>query len=456
MININNISQYYFIGIGGIGMSALARYFKRQGKEVSGYDKTPSPITHALQAEGIEITFEPTLSAIPEVYKNNTSTCVIYTPAIPGDNILLVWFNKNNFPVFKRSQILGELSKQFTCLAVAGTHGKTTTSSILAHLLVECGMKITAFLGGIAENFQSNFVFTGNDIMVVEADEFDRSFLQLHPDVACVTSIDADHLDVYENASDMEETFKEFSNLLEDKNKLVHKNGLPFNGKTVAVDQPADFQAINTRIEEGHYVFDLVTPNQTIKNLRFGLPGHHNLFNAVTALGMAIIAGTPTHCLPKALYEFKGVERRFSYKLKTPRHVLIDDYAHHPTEIEALFQAVTEMYPNEEKLIVFQPHLFSRTRDFADGFAQRLAQFDEVMLLDIYPAREKPIKGITSQKLVDKINKLKHKNALPAKVVVREELGKLVKQSGCRIKLMVGAGNIGEEVEKIKQLLIND
>ncbi len=456
MINIKNISHFYFIGIGGIGMSALARYFLRQGKTVSGYDKTPSSITHTLQAEGINVMYKLTVSEIPEAYKNKTTTCVIYTPAIASDNPLLEWFKTHDFPVYKRSKILGELSKNTTCLAVAGTHGKTTTTAILAHLLAASGMKITAFLGGIAENYNANFIDTGDDIMVVEADEFDRSFLQLHPDIACVTSMDADHLDVYQNASEMEKTFQEFSELVPEKDKLLHKKHLPLNGKTVSVQEKADFQAINIRIENAHYVFDLRTPNETIKELRFALPGHHNLFNAVTALGMAIIAGTPTRCLPKALYEFKGVKRRFSYKIKTKNQVLIDDYAHHPTEINALYQAVSELYPNQKKLIVFQPHLFSRTRDFADGFAQSLAQFDEVLLLDIYPAREKPIKGISSQLVADKIDALKDKNVWEVKVVSKKDLQRVVKQSKCDVKLMVGAGDIGDEVERIKQVLIND
>jgi UDP-N-acetylmuramate--alanine ligase len=403
MNNLKNIQNFYFVGIGGIGMSALARYFNLQGKRVFGYDKTPSEITKALQSEGIEITFEDEVSNLPETINNKEKTLVVSTPAIPKNNAILSWLKSENYTILKRAELLGEISKNSLCLAVAGTHGKTTTSAILAHLLAECNMPITAFLGGISENYQSNLIYKGNEIMVVEADEFDRSFLQLSPDIACVTSMDADHLDIYKDASDLENTFIEFSGLLPKQENLLYKKGLPLKGKTVSATETADFEARNIRIEEGSYVFDLKTPSEEIKDLRFNLPGRHNMFNAVTALGMAILAGSPTDRLPKALQDFKGVKRRFSYKIRTEKLVLIDDYAHHPTEIDALYQAVTEMYPKKKKLIVFQPHLFSRTKDFASGFAKSLSQFDEILLLDIYPAREEPISGITSKWLLDKI-----------------------------------------------------
>ncbi len=403
MIEFKNIQYFYFIGIGGIGMSALARYIKLQGKEVYGYDKTPTDITNELKAEGISIQFEDRVSTLPNEIQNRNKTWVIYTPAIPKSNNILSWFRTENYRVIKRAKLLGEISKNSMCLAVAGTHGKTTTSAILGHLLADCNMSVTAFLGGISENYHSNLIHKGNELMVVEADEFDRSFLQLSPDIACVTSMDADHLDIYKDASGLEKTFIEFSELLPIKENLLIKKGLPLKGKTVSLTEEADFEAKNIRIEKGIYVFDLKTPSEEIKNLRFHLPGRHNMFNAVTALGMAILAGTPADCLPKALSSFKGVKRRFSYKIRTEDLVLIDDYAHHPTEIDALFQAVDEMYPNSEKLIVFQPHLYSRTRDFASGFAKSLSQFNEVFLLDIYPAREEPIQGITSKWLLEKI-----------------------------------------------------
>lgn len=443
---LENISNVYFVGIGGIGMSALARYVLLLGKSIYGYDKTPTILTEELSKEGMKITFKDSISEISkELSKDNT--LVVYTPAIPKDSVILNHFTSEGFEVVKRAKLLGEVTKNTLCLAVAGTHGKTTTSAILGHLMAECNMPVTAFLGGIAENYNSNFISKGTEITVVEADEFDRSFLQLQPDIACVTSMDADHLDIYGDASTIEDSFKEFSKLIQNKNYLLHKKGLPLDGQTVAIEEDADFEAQNVRIENGTYVFDLKTPKETIKNLQFIIPGHHNLHNAVTALGMAISAGTPTPGLPKALLSFKGVQRRFSYKIKTEDLVLIDDYAHHPTEIDALFQAVSEMYPNDKKVIVFQPHLFSRTRDFGDGFAKSLSQFDEVLLLDIYPARELPIDGIHSEWLLNKI--LNPKKAL----INKQALGKTLKSSSCKVKLMVGAGDIGSEVEKVTQYL---
>jgi len=428
-------------------MSALARYFNLQGKKVFGYDKTPSKITNTLISEGITIQYKDQVSLIPEVIQKNKNTLIVFTPAIPQNNKILTWLNSKEYNITKRSELLGEISKNSICLAVAGTHGKTTTSAILGHLLASCNMPVTAFLGGVTENYNSNLIYKGSEIMVVEADEFDRSFLHLKPNIACITSMDADHLDIYGTTSELENTFVEFSKLVPDSNNLLFKKGLPLEGKTVSATETADFEARNVRIEDGSYVFDLKTPSEEIKNLRFHLPGRHNMFNAVTALGMAILAGSPTDCLSKALQDFKGVKRRFSYKIKTENLVLIDDYAHHPTEIDALYQAVTEMYPQNKKLIVFQPHLFSRTKDFGNEFAKSLSRFDEVMLLEIYPAREEPIEGISSQWLLDKIENGNKE------IVTKEELSREVKKSNCKIKLMVGAGDIGIEVESVTKYL---
>ena len=312
---LENISNVYFVGIGGIGMSALARYVKLLGKNVFGYDKTATHLTDELVKEGMKITFIDAVSEIPKGLTIENSL-IVYTPAIPKDSAILNHFTIEGFEVVKRAKLLGEVTKNTLCLAVAGTHGKTTTSAILGHLMAECNMPVTAFLGGIAENYNSNFISKGTEITVVEADEFDRSFLQLQPDIACVTSMDADHLDIYGDASTIEDSFKEFSKLITNKNHLLHKKGLPLNGQTVAIEEDADFEAQRVRIENGSYVFDLKTPNETIKNLQFIIPGHHNLHNAVTALGMAISAGTPTPGLPKALLSFRGVQRRFSYKIK--------------------------------------------------------------------------------------------------------------------------------------------
>ncbi|MBT8255147.1 MAG: UDP-N-acetylmuramate--L-alanine ligase [Bacteroidia bacterium] len=443
---LKDISQFYFVGIGGIGMSALARYMNLLGKQVQGYDRSPTKLTNELIREGMDVTFIDEVSNVERQLKPE-ETLVVYTPAIPDENNILRYFRENNYKVVKRAKLLGDVTRDTFCLAVAGTHGKTTTSAILGHLLAECDMPVTAFLGGIAENYDSNFISKGTEITVVEADEFDRSFLQLRPDVACITSTDADHLDIYGNATSLEDSFREFARLIPKKENLFYKKGLDFEGQSVGINEPANFEARNIKIDDGEYMFDLVTPNGTIEDLRFLIPGHHNLQNAVTALGMAISAGTPTPCLPKALQSFRGVQRRFSYRIKSSDLVVIDDYAHHPTEINALHQAVSEMYPEDRKLIVFQPHLFSRTRDFMDGFAESLSKFDEVLLLDIYPAREMPITGIDSQELCRRIT-------VPSKqLVTKAGLPEMVQNSRCRVKLLVGAGDIGEEVDKIVKFL---
>ncbi len=431
-------------------MSALARYFKMQGKAVFGYDKTPSDLTDELVAEGISVTFIDDVFEIQQEVIANENVLVVYTPAIPKDNKIYNYFLAEGFSILKRAQLLGEVSKNTLCLAVAGTHGKTTTSAILGHLLAECNMPVTAFLGGIAENYNSNFIYKGSEITVVEADEFDRSFLQLRPDIACVTSMDADHLDIYGDVNEIENAFRSFAKLVEKEENIFIKQHLPLDGMTVAVEENADYEAQNVIIKNGAYHFDLKTPDGTIENLVFHLPGHHNLTNAIMALGMAIKAGSPTDCLPKALASFTGVKRRFSYKIKTDSLVLIDDYAHHPTEIDALFQAVEEMYPNDQKQIVFQPHLFSRTRDFAQGFANSLSKLDEVVLLDIYPAREEPIDGITSEWLLGQIE------SDNKKLVNKSDLPEVLLTSKCRIKLLVGAGDIGAEVKKLTKILNNE
>lgn len=450
MNNINHIQTLYFIGIGGIGMSSLARYFKLQGKNVYGYDKTRTDLTEELINEGIPVIFSDEVSAIPSSILNKEKLWVIYTPAVPKDNKILNFFISESFTLMKRASLLGKVSENTLCLAVAGTHGKTTTSAILGHLLAACDMPVTAFLGGIAENYNSNLIYNGGEISVVEADEFDRSFLQLHPDIACITSMDADHLDIYGDVDQIESAFYDFADLVKNKNGLLFEKNLKLHGKTVSVDGVADYTAENIRIEENSYVFDLKTPNHRIQNLIFHLPGHHNLINAVMALGMAILAGAPLDALSNALESFKGVKRRFTYKIKTDKLVLIDDYAHHPTEINALFQAVSEMYPEDRKQIVFQPHLFSRTRDFAIGFAESLSQFDEVILLDIYPAREEPMEGISSSWLLDQIN------SSNKRLVLKTDLPEVLLSSSARVKLLVGAGDIGVEVKSLTKILSHE
>ncbi len=444
-MNLSTINNVYFIGIGGIGMSALARYFVANGKQVGGYDKTPTEITKALNSLGVAIHFSDNISEINSEYLNPDTTLIVYTPAIPDSHSELNYFKNNNFKVLKRSAVLGEITKQTTCLAVAGTHGKTTTTSILGHLLKECNVPVTAFLGGISENYNSNLILNGAEVTVVEADEFDRSFLTLSPDLACITSMDADHLDIYGNAAELEKTFKDFSECIKPNGKLFIRNGLPLEGITYGIEDDSDYSAQNVKIENGSYVFDVKTPSGLYKDFKFNLPGRHNLSNAMIALAMAVEYGCPHNQLAKGLASYKGVKRRFTYQIKTDDFVFIDDYAHHPEEINAVHQAVREMYPGKRVLAIFQPHLFTRTRDFVDGFAESLSKFDELLMLDIYPARELPIEGVTSKWILNKIDNPNKK------WIQKSELITEIKKSNAQIVLTLGAGDIGEEVKHIKE-----
>lgn len=447
-MNLKEIQNIYFIGIGGIGMSAIARYLVMNNKRVAGFDKVETEITRSLEKEGVTIHFKDSLALIPADFKNSKTTLVVYTPAVQKDHVELNYFIDNGFKILKRSQLLGEITKNTFCLAVAGTHGKTTTSTILGHILKESGVNATSFLGGISENYHSNLILGGDKVSVVEADEFDRSFLRLSPNIACITSMDADHLDIYGEKDALEKSFVEFSEKVSDT--LVVCKGLPIEGLTYAVEEVADYYAENVKIENGSYVFDVMTPTEIIRDVEFNLPGKHNMLNAVAALAMANIYGVSLQSIAKALLSFKGVRRRFSYKIKTEDLVLIDDYAHHPTEINAVESAVREMYPGQKVLAVFQPHLYSRTRDFEEEFAASLSKFDEVILLDIYPARELPIEGITSEQLLKKINCSKKKLA------TKNDLTDLIKKSQASIKTILGAGDIGELVHGITKELKNE
>jgi UDP-N-acetylmuramate--alanine ligase len=445
-MNLNQIHNVYFIGIGGIGMSALARYFKNIGKQVSGYDKTPTMLTDELIESGISIHFEDNIDLIPKDYYIE-NTLVIITPAVPKNHSEWNYFLERDYQVKKRAEVLGIITKDTFCFAVAGTHGKTTTSGILGHILYESGADVTAFIGGIVENYNSNLIGSGKTVTVVEADEFDRSFLHLHPNIACITSMDADHLDIYGTSAAIEESFIEFASKVEDKNNLFITKELPIEGVTCAVNEDAVFKAFNVRIGNGSYTFDVQTPTEIIKDLQFGLPGKHNLMNALMAIAMAKLFGTPTDAIAKAIASFKGIKRRFSYQIKTDKLVYIDDYAHHPTEINAVHQAVRELYPNQKVLAIFQPHLFSRTRDFADDFAKSLSAFDEVVLLDIYPARELPMEGITSQWLMDKMTNN------DKKLVIKNDLIPTILASDATVIVTIGAGDIGELVPTIKKAI---
>jgi UDP-N-acetylmuramate--alanine ligase len=443
-LNLKVIHSIYFIGIGGIGMSNLARYMMHIGKKVSGYDKTLTPITDALLIEGIEIRFAIDLAWVLQQNFDKSTTLIVYTPAVKqAENEELNYFLTNDFQVIKRSQLLGIITQNTTCLAVAGTHGKTTTSSMLGHILKSAGVSATSFLGGIAENYHTNLILGGSEFSVVEADEFDRSFLHLHPDYACITAIDADHLDIYKDEADFAATFQEFADLVQ--TKLMVRKGIPIEGFTYGIEDGADYEAQKVRVENGAFHFDVHTPDGFYANMKLYLPGRHNVLNALAALSLAQSIGVTLPQIAKAFESFKGVQRRFSYRIRTEDRVLIDDYAHHPTEIDALYNAVRELYPEDKILIFFQPHLYTRTRDFEAGFVKSLAQFDQVGILPIYEAREHPIDGVNSNVLVSKIKLVNADVAL----IQPNQILDTINSSGKRIVLMVGAGDIGEMVTKI-------
>jgi UDP-N-acetylmuramate--alanine ligase len=445
-VNLKNIHNVFFVGVGGIGMSAIARYFAANGKQVAGYDKTPTQITESLEGLGVEIHFEDAVKNIPISFLNKEKTLIVYTPAIPKNHSELNYFIENGFTVLKRAEILGKITENTFCLAVAGTHGKTTTSSILGHIMHPS--LATSFLGGIVENYNSNLILGEDKISVVEADEFDRSFLRLSPNIACITSMDADHLDIYGKPEALQESFFAFSQKVSDT--LIVAKGLPLKGLTYAINEDADYMAFNLKVDSGKYIFDVKTPSSEITNIAFYLPGRHNVMNALAALAMADVYGIPLISIKESLSTFNGVQRRFSYKIKTDNFVLIDDYAHHPTEINAVENSVREMYPNKKVLVVFQPHLFSRTRDFINDFAAALSKFDEILLLDIYPARELPIPGVSSESLLNKIDNT------CKKLTQKNNLLKDIKNSSANVVVMLGAGDIGVLVNEVTNELLKD
>lgn len=446
-MELDKINRVYLIGAGGIGMSALARYFSRIGKQVAGYDKTPTPLTAALEKEGIQLHFEDAVGAIPPDFRMSSGTLVVYTPAVPQAHAELSHFIREGFDVRKRAEVLGMLSENTRCLAVAGTHGKTTTSCILAHILHEAGLKFTAFLGGVSEDFGSNFVMDGTEVTIVEADEFDRSFLWLRPEVACITSMDADHLDIYGSGDTLKAAFREFATRVRPEGALLVRKGLPLQGLTYGIEDDSDYRIRNLRTDSGCYIFDVETPGQTFREVRFCKPGRHNLLNGLAALAMALQVVPASDRLVNALASFKGVERRFSYRLHSEDLIYIDDYAHHPEEINAVHQAVREMHPGKEVLAVFQPHLYSRTRDFGPEFARSLSQFDEIWLLDIYPAREQPIAGIDSQWLLKQIENPRKR------WVSKADLVSEITETSPQVLLTIGAGDIGLQAQFIQNAL---
>lgn len=451
---MSTLKNIYFIGIGGIGMSAIARYYNTKGYKVSGYDKTPSPLTHALESEGIEVHYEDNIEFIP---KDTESTLVVYTPAIPKDMGELVYVQENGYRVIKRSRMLGEISEGQRCMAVAGTHGKTTTSTLVSHIFTATGEGCSAFLGGISKNYGTNLLVHENNVVVAEADEFDRSFLQLFPEIAVITSMDADHLDIYGDEAHIHEAFRAFASQV--SGTVIAKKGLPLSSQDTKAklmsysynDPEADFYAVLTDGDgNGFTHFDLHHPNGVIKDCVVGIPGWVNIENAVAASAIGLTYGLDAEKIKEALASFEGVKRRFDIQLKSEKCIYIDDYAHHPREISAALTSIKGNFPDYRITAIFQPHLYTRTRDFADGFAESLSCVDKLILLDIYPAREEPIPGVTSEIIFKNVT-------APEKVLLnKSELMEHLQNTVTGEKelfVTVGAGDIDRFIEPIKELL---
>ena len=445
-------TNYYFIGIGGIGMSAIARYFKHQGFEVSGYDRTPSALTRELEKEGIAVHYDDDVNAIP---KDVEHTFVIYTPAIPEELGEMQYVRSHGYALCKRSKALGEIARGQECLAVSGTHGKTTTSTLLAHILTQSGEGCSAFLGGISKNYDTNLLLSRNPVLVAEADEFDRSFLQLHPHIAVVTATDADHLDIYNDHAHVVEAFGLFTAQVDADGAVVIKHGVevPLENTSAKVwryayDTPCDFYASDiTPLAGGRFDFTLNHPGGRIEHCQVGIPGWVNVENAVAASAVALLHGTGPEQVRAALATFRGVKRRFDIHVESPRIAYIDDYAHHPNEIRAAISSMRNIFPGRKLTGIFQPHLYTRTRDFAPDFADALSGLDELILLPIYPAREEPIPGVTSQIIFDEV-RIKDKVLIP-----KEELMEYLKTLDLDCLVTFGAGDVDRFIEPIETWL---
>ena len=435
------VKKYYFLGIGGIGMSALAKYLFDAGNRVMGYDKTPSPITSQLIDLGISVLHDQSPDIIPEDFCKE-DTQIIYTPAVPQDHPQLNFFIEQGNNIKKRAVVLGEITKETVVFAIAGTHGKTTTASFLTHYFAYLNLEFTAFLGGIMIEYQSNLVQKGKKYSIVEADEYDRSFLQLFPDYACITAMDADHLDIYGDHKNMKNAFDQFSKRV--KHKVVVAKDLDVEACCYALEDQANYRAEAIRVDGQGYRFDLVCPTQTHKNIYLRAMGRHNLSNAIGALAILDIGGFPLEKVLPALSTFRGIKRRmevFSLKNK----IVIDDYAHHPREIDAVLKTISEFYPDKTNMVVFQPHLFSRTKDFMREFVDVLSRFDEIVLMDIYPAREQPIVGVNSDVLLELIKHNKKRK------ISEEAFRSTIVNSEADLVLVMGAGDIGNHVQKLKK-----
>ena len=452
-MEIDKIRHIYFLGIGGIGMSALARYFLSRGKKISGYDKVSGELTIQLEKEGMDIHYNDDPSLIPA-----DIDLVVITPAIPQNMHEFEFLRTKNIPVLKRAEVLGMISRNSKCLAVAGTHGKTTTSTLLAHILRSSGIDCSAFLGGIAVDYQNNYLEGSSDILVAEADEYDRSFLQLHPSGAIITSVDPDHLDIYGNEEEMKNTYSNFASQIADNGSLVFRNGIDIHpayavSKKVSVKtygvSSGDCQAVNIKVNDGYFVFDYISDVHRFEQLKFSMPGRHNVENACGAIALGLGFGASEDGIRKALSGFKGIKRRFEFILRTENLILIDDYAHHPAELKAAVNAARELYPEKKITGIFQPHLYSRTRDFADDFAASLDLLDKIALLPVYPARELPIEGVDSRMLFDK---MKSNNKF---LVDKEGLAEWVGKQENEVVLILGAGDIDRLVEPVKRRMLN-
>jgi UDP-N-acetylmuramate--alanine ligase len=464
-MELNKISHIYFLGIGGIGMSALARYFLAMGKQVAGYDKTPTQLTTELIAEGMTIHFEDDVQAIPSSFKSieKNSVLIVYTPAVPKEHSEYLFFNTNGFSIKKRSEVLGIIAATSFTIGVAGTHGKTTTSSLIAHILRTAQLDPSAFLGGITQNYNTNLLLseklskpvnaTDKPLLVVEADEYDRSFLTLFPEIAVITSVDADHLDIYGDEKHVLGSYSLFAKQVKDKliikNTIAAKIHVEVEKLTYSIiDASAAYYAQNVRISNGAYHYDIITPKTIFNNMTLGLPGLHNVENSIAAVAVAVEMGVSEDHIRMALASFRGVRRRFDYHIKTEKLVFIDDYAHHPAELKAAISSVKELYPHKKVTGVFQPHLFSRTRDFADDFAESLDLLDECILLEIYPARELPIAGIDSNLLLSKM-KTTRKSICSKNELVKEIAGRNIE-----VLITMGAGDIDTLVVPLKEELM--
>ncbi len=449
--DLKNIKRLFFLGIGGIGMSALARFFKSQGAQVSGYDKTPTQLTDELQSEGIEVMFEDDINKIPKELD-----LVVYTPAIPKDHKGLNFYRDNGYELRKRSEVLGIISADKFTIAVAGSHGKTTVSSMIAHILTESGFGCSAFLGGIAVNYNSNFLAGQGDTVVIEADEFDRSFHRLSPDMAVITAVDTDHLDIYGSKEAIDEAFIEFANKISDEGFLVIKNGQSINDRLPVLDKAfyslhdtdADVYCSKYWVVDGGYLFNISYYGTELKSFRINIGGFHNIENAIAAITIALELKITEENIRKAITSFKGIRRRFEKILDNGKVVFIDDYAHHPEEIRVFLESVREIYPKQKITAIFQPHLFSRTKDLAEGFAKSLSLVDEVILLDIYPARELPMEGVTSELIFNQLT------CNEKQLIKKEELLETIQgKKDIEILVTIGAGDIDKYVTGIKEIL---